>query len=151
MCRMGAMCASLLVLSSLLGCGGTEGLAPVSGRLTVNGKPVEGIEIRFTPLDKEKVRPSTGICDADGNYTLMYTRTEKGATIGKNRVTILQPMSLDGKPDYSVLRVPPKYGEESELEYTVEPGTNSGVDFDLDVPDEYMGKPGQQPRLDNIE
>ena len=128
---IGALCGSLLVLSSL-GCGGREGLAAVDGRLTFNGEPLEGIEIMFTPLD-QKARPSVGTCDASGNYALMFTRTEKGGTIGRNRVSIVQPTTANGAPDYSVLRVPPKYGDESELEYTVKAGSNSGVDFDLEI------------------
>ena len=146
MYRMAAICGSLVVLSSL-GCGGSEGLASVSGRLTFNGKPLEGIEIAFTSLEQEKTRPSTGICDADGNYTLMFTRTQKGATIGSNRVTIVQPILINGAPDYSVLRVPPEFGDESELEYTVKAGGNSGVDFDLDVPEDHIGQ-GTQPQPD---
>ena len=142
---MVAICGSLLMLSSL-GCGAREGLASVSGRLTFNGKPLEGIEIMFTSLD-QKVRPSIGICDANGNYTLMFTRTEKGGTIGRNRVSIVQPTTLAGAPDYSVLRVPPEYGDESELEYTVKAGGNSGVDFDLDVPEDHIGQ-GTQPQPD---
>ena len=134
---LGVLCGSLLVLSSL-GCGVREGLAPVSGRLTFNGKPLAGIEIMFTPLE-EKSRPSIGICDTDGNYSLLFTRTEKGGTIGRNRVSIVQPLTASGAPDYSVLRVPPKYGDESEMEYTIESGSNIGVDFDLKVPEEYIG------------
>lgn len=134
---MAAIGGSLLLLSAL-GCGGREGVAGVSGRLTFNGKPIEGIEVMFTPLE-QKVRPSMGICDADGNYTLAFTRTEQGATIGKNRVSIIQPTNENGSPDYSVLRVPPQYGENSELEYTVEAGGNTGVDFDLDVPEGQTG------------
>lgn len=136
---IGAICGSVLLLGSL-GCGGSaEGVAPVSGRLTFNGEPLEGIEIEFTPLE-EKVRPSIGVCDADGNYSLMFTRTEKGATIGRNRVSIVQPMDMNGVPDYSKIRVPPEFGEESELEYTVEGGGNSNVDFDLEVPEENIGQ-----------
>ena len=125
--------AALLLLSSL-GCGGDNDLASVHGRLTFNGKAIQGIEIVFTPLD-QKSRPSVGTCDASGNYTLRFTLKEKGATIGKNRVSIAQPFNEAGQPDYSILRVPPEYGDESELEWTVKAGRNTNVDFDLKIPE----------------
>lgn len=132
-CLLGAGIFSLLLASS--GCGGREGLAPVSGRLTFNCKPIEGVEIVFTPLDQPLTRPSAGACDADGNYTLMFTNTEPGATIGKNRVSIIQADSPEGNAsDPKALRVPAKYGDESTLEYEVKPGRNTNVDFDLAIP-----------------
>lgn len=131
----GAIWVSLLFLGlASLGCGGREGLAPVSGRVTINGRPVEGLGITFTPLDQPQVRPSVGTCDANGNYTLMFTSTEPGGTIGRNRVSIIQTDSPEGDVANDVPRVPPEFGDESTLEYEVKPGSNTNVDFDLKIP-----------------
>ena len=98
---------------------------------------------RFDPLVLESLSKSVkDLSDSiiDNAYTLMFTRTERGGTAGRNRVSIMQPMTAGGAPDYTVLRVPPEYGEESALEYVIEAGRNSGVDFDLDIPEDHLGQ-----------
>lgn len=122
-----------LVLFGSLGCSKYDNLATVSGRVTVNGQPMEGLQVTFTSLDQEKRRPSKGTCDADGEYTLMFTINEKGGTVGRNRVSIEEPLDDMGEPVHKGFGIPAKYGLEGELEYTVEPGNNTDVDFDLEI------------------
>ena len=93
---------SELVLGSLLlafcGCGGVDAV-PVSGRVTVNGKPVEKVAVNFTPIAAEgAVGPgSSGITDADGRFSLKTIGEDRvqGAVAGKHRVT-LQEAGVEG-------------------------------------------------------
>ena len=75
--------AGLLALHST-GCGETLNLTPASGKVTYQGKPVEGASVVFVP---EKGPPGTGVTDATGTYTIS-TNGKPGATPGKNQVTV---------------------------------------------------------------
>jgi hypothetical protein len=66
------------VLSAAGGCG--PRLAEVSGRLTYKGEPVPSTIITFLPDNGS--RPSKGLTDDEGRYTLRYTREEAGAARG---------------------------------------------------------------------
>lgn len=86
------------------GCGRNGGvpLAPVTGRVTFYGRPVEA-EIVFQPetvdLFQTAGRPSMAISDAKGNYVLSFTEKQRGATIGPHRVMIKVLPYLDsGEP-----------------------------------------------------
>jgi len=69
------------------GCGkGLPATAPVKGKITWNGKPVECGSITFYP---EKGRPATGIIQPDGSYRLSTFKDGDGALLGKHKVTIL--------------------------------------------------------------
>lgn len=130
--RITVSCGLVLLLTALVGCGDSSDLAPVSGRVTVNGQPVPGLEVVFTSLDHEMVRPSSGTCDANGNYRLMFTLNEAGAMVGRNQVSFVAP--VDPEEGTESVAIPPEYSEESTVEYTVTPGPNTNVDFDLEIP-----------------
>ena len=78
------------------GCGSSENykLAPVSGRVQVDGKPTEGLRVSFEPIggaDKPYPGPeSIGITDKDGRFTVstFAERQRSGAVVGKCRVRI---------------------------------------------------------------
>ena len=80
----------------MIGCGSSEGykLASVSGKVQVDGKPVEGLRISFEPIggaDRPYPGPdSIGITDKDGRFTLatFNESQKKGAVVGKARVRI---------------------------------------------------------------
>lgn len=71
----------LLSLLMLVGCGGNddqekfnEGLVPVQGTVTVNGKPLEDLQISFIPSSSKgngNERIAIGSTDAQGKYTAM--------------------------------------------------------------------------------
>ena len=60
-------------------------MVEISGRVTRGGKPVKDLSINFIP---EKGRPSWGLTDAEGRYTLHYTREQDGAVVGKHKVYV---------------------------------------------------------------
>lgn len=76
---------------SFVGCSGTEySLAPVSGQVTLDGKPVASIRLVFSPMANEaNTDPgpwSTGVTNAEGEYTLETRHKQKGASVGKHTV-----------------------------------------------------------------
>jgi hypothetical protein len=141
----------LLLLVTLIalciGCGGEFPTANVSGRITVNGKPVEKVAVMFQPVAAEgKINSgigSTGISDADGRYTLILigTKNTKGAVIGKHKVrfenyTDPGDTSDDrSKPKRTqpTVRIPQRYYDKP-MDYDVTSGGTAKADFDLTSP-----------------
>jgi hypothetical protein len=76
----------LICVGLLCGCGSGDGLAPVQGRVLLDGKPVEGAAVMFEP-DAGGV-PATGVTDAGGEFSLTTSGQGAGATIGKNSVSV---------------------------------------------------------------
>ncbi len=82
-----AACAAALV-----GCHGD--VVPVSGRVTLNGKPLSGAVVTFQPLGNSQApRPagtgSIGHTDAQGRFSLrMVEPSRPGAIVGDHTVTI---------------------------------------------------------------
>jgi len=75
----------------------------VSGTITVNGEPLEGATVVFTPVDSGEgieAVASHGITDAAGKYSLEITTTEQsGVVVGKHRVTIAKFDEIDEADD----------------------------------------------------
>jgi len=78
----------LLVVSN--GCGGGLDTAPVSGVITLDGKPLPNASVTFTPQETASTAPaSNGRTDAEGRYTLSVTVTgDEGAVLGNHVVNI---------------------------------------------------------------
>lgn len=90
--RIAGLCCLVAVLL-VAGCGPNTGnLAPMSGKLTIDGEPAPGVEIVFSPQPVEgnsNVGPySFGTTDAEGNYELKTRYGETGAIVGKHIVTL---------------------------------------------------------------
>jgi hypothetical protein len=118
------ICFVLPVLS-FAGCGETgPELAPVTGRITLDGKPLEKADILFQP-DGSKP-PSAGRTDADGRYQLAYKRGVMGGTVGSNTVQItISPDVVANPPN-----IPARYNTETELTSEVKSDQNQ-FNFDL--------------------
>ena len=90
---------SFLILISLIitGCSGDDrGLAPVSGTVLFNGKPLPNAGIIFTP-DEDNTRVGVGSTDKDGKYKLTSFQINDGAKIGKYAITIRAEEGGDSK------------------------------------------------------
>jgi len=78
---------------SLIGCSGKGyKLAPVSGKVTADGKPVANIRVVFAPRRPEEGKAvsgpwSSGRTNEQGEYTLLTRYDEKGAVVGINDVS----------------------------------------------------------------
>lgn len=113
----------LVLFLAVTGCGqsGPE-VAPVSGRVTVDGQPMENIDVVFQPEGSKS--PSYGRTDKDGNYTLAYKRGVPGALVGSHGVSI----SASGE----LMRNAPHI-KNSDLHREVKSGKN---EFNFDVTSE---------------
>lgn len=137
--------ATGLVLPISTGCGGQSGppTAAVSGRVTIDGAAVEGVEVRFLGPGLTAV----GTTAADGTY-----RLERGAAIGMNTVCLSKftgtlPAGIDsgqleamaaaqpagqGEPKIRQL-IPRRFSDPagSELSFDVAPAGSTAANFDL--------------------
>jgi hypothetical protein len=139
MCLRARPCLLLLLL--LAGCGGPHPIAPVSGRVTLNGHPLAKAAVVFQPVPVQgDINPgpgSGGFTDADGRYTLTLTGKDKsGAVIGKHRVRITLVPESNPNDDTSrpTKQLPGRYNRDTKLEFDVPRGGTRSADFDLKTP-----------------
>src|SRR5438067_2166344 len=82
-----------MVVGLLLGAAGcgSSNIAPVSGKVTLDGKPLANATVIFEPISSEK-NPgpgSTAKTDENGQYTMqLMTGRANGALVGKHKVMI---------------------------------------------------------------
>ena len=132
---------SLVVLAlPLAGCGGGPPYktAPVSGRVTVESKPLAKATVMFVPVagagEKSPLPSSVGLTDDDGHYSLVLSSGPKtsGAVVGKHKVIIILGAAAgadDTKPTFHK-QLPQKYNRKTELERDV-PAEGLEANFDL--------------------
>lgn len=121
-----------LFVSCSVGCGGGPVFAPVSGRVTLNEKPLPDAYVIFQPAIGEPNEVSQGKTDTDGNYTLAGMKGQAGAKVGDHTITIttVSPDAMDD--ERSPLprdQVPQKYRDDP-LQFNVTDGANEAI-FDL--------------------
>jgi hypothetical protein len=116
---------AIAFLVLIAGCGKSgPQIAPVHGRITLDGQPLANADIKFQPDGPE--RPSVGRTDAQGRYELMFKRGQPGATVGPHTVRIW--VSPDIVPNPPVIAA--RFDAKSELHREVKSGDN---EFDFDV------------------
>ncbi|MBW3599543.1 MAG: hypothetical protein KY475_20005 [Planctomycetes bacterium] len=132
----GILCL-IVAIAFLSGCNEESGpeTHPVTGQVTIDGKPAEGLQITFNPVEAGK-EPASGNVGPDGSYTL-YTGVagKPGAPPGKYKITLSDPadtsyMEAEGGGDPTKVttgRVPEEYKsvETSPKEVEVTAGTNT--------------------------
>jgi hypothetical protein len=137
-----SLLAALLVLA---GCSkGPYDVAPVSGRVTLNGQPVANVAVMFQPMaaggNYNPGPGSYGITDADGRYTLKLIGKETaGAVVGKHKVRIENYTDpgdpSDDRPRKAVKHanpIPLKYNQgEAILDFDVPAGGTDKADWPL--------------------
>jgi hypothetical protein len=130
----------LLAAILAIGCSQST-VVPVSGTVTLDGKPLPGVHVAFQPLARPGQQdPGVGsyaLTAADGKFTLLMTDGERpGAVAGKHRVEITSrsevPDNIDlpTRPPPKVL-IPAKYNRDSELTFEVPPVGTTTANFDL--------------------
>lgn len=131
----------LIVLGLLLsGCGGPGyEVATVSGRITLDQKPIEGLHVSFQPQATSKEDPnpglgSFGLTDADGRYRLQLVElTTPGAVVGGHQVRFClreEREDLDDAGRPMGKRLPPRYSDGS-ITFTVPAEGTDQANFDL--------------------
>lgn len=121
--------AILALVIPLAGCGGSGfEVAPVSGTVTLDGKPVGGLVVNFQPASvKGTTEPGPGSyawTDKDGHFSmaLISTKEYPGAVVGKHRVTLSSPLPDQSPTDDRIPRsnkplLPPEHeGKSFEFE-----------------------------------
>ncbi len=98
-----------LLSTTLLGCSGNDGerpTAPVTVTVKYKGKAVEGATVQFITM--EEPQPAVGKTDASGSCSMTTYKTNDGAIIGGNVVTI-------SKVDIDKTNVKPLKPEDADL------------------------------------
>lgn len=115
-------CLAAMALATV-GCGRSDlpELGRVQGTVTLDGKPLPGVIVQFSP--KSGGRMAVANVDKDGKYDVMFTADAKGTKTGINLVSVVWP---DGAE--AAAKIPAKYGAKSELSTDVKPGKNT---FDI--------------------
>ena len=125
-----------------LGCGSGK-FAPVSGTVTMNGKPLAGALVMFSPIAKEGSIDagygSGGKTNEKGEYTLTSVTGRTGAVVGKHRVSVSLMGQSTGtgdewRPGTLVNQIPVRYNGKTELTYEVPAGGTDKADFALKSP-----------------
>jgi hypothetical protein len=132
---------SLGALLLCAGCGRSD-LGRVSGTVTMDGEPVEGVTVTFMPNGGGGV--SFGTTDSNGEYTLTHFSGSRGAVIATHSVSIEvdeddeenwdsegyeeEPEEAEDEPVER--RIPERYNDETELTAEVSAGDNP-IDFTL--------------------
>ena len=127
----------IALLLLVVGCG--QPTAPVSGRITFDGKPLANATVIFQPLAEPNPGPgSKGKTDADGKYSLQLMVGEtSGAIPGQHKVEITAFEGGDLKqssgPDMVARKriVPDEYNTKSQLTFDVPAGGTMSADFAL--------------------
>ena len=91
-------------------------LAPVQGKVTLDGDPLVGASIVFHPQQGKVSRAKT---DAEGRYELVYLRDIMGAKLGEHRVAI-----TTWTEETRQERLPLRYHSRSELSAVVKDEPN---------------------------
>src|SRR5688572_16910652 len=115
---------TILALAMLAAGCGKASVAPVSARVTLDGKPLAGVHVSFQPIAPPgKQEPGVGsyaLKDAEGKYTLLLVDNERpGAVVGKHRVEITARSDVPANIDVPTrpppkVAVPSRYNRNSE-------------------------------------
>jgi hypothetical protein len=141
----------LLCLLIVLLCCGCEAerfpIAPASGQVLFDGKPLSGAHVLFQPVPKgtevEAGPESVGRTDADGRFTLSTIAPERsGAMIGTHRVSVTiieeeQRYGGSGDAGFTGPRkytLPERYRLGTELKIEVPPGGTDKLELKLTSP-----------------
>lgn len=139
-----AVCIALLagLIASLIGCSHPpHDVAPVSGTVTVDGRPLTRGKIMFAPLpsgdNQHPGKVAIGVLQPDGSFTLSTYGSGDGAVVGEHSVTVMDgPSSVANSgaaeaagatrppiPAFERIRAPGKYrvvaGQENHFDIQI--------------------------------
>jgi hypothetical protein len=144
--QWGAFAATALMIAAIAGCNGGAKFAPVSGVVSLNGKPYDKAIVVFQPMmtndNPNPGRGSSAYTDANGRFTLKSDGTQDGAVIGRHTVRIMsrdnvvvkettEPSPDDAPPPKLVDPIPAEWNEHSDKEFEVPPGGTDQANFDI--------------------
>jgi hypothetical protein len=130
--RQAAWCVAALVAAAA-GCNRMDGRIPVTGRVTLDGKPLFGVVVRFYPSPDTYGNGGYGVADAAGRFTATTLQARPGLYPGSYSITLEY---LDGfmppGAEAARVRIPGGYSdpESTKLKVTV---AEPRADLDLQV------------------
>ena len=121
------------------------GVTPVSGRVTLDGKPLADARVTFFPQRAAETNTSQsapeamGLTDAEGRYQLKTVFDDEGAAPGRSRVVIstlkeeYDPANPEAPPKIVAPETVPKryFTGAAQIEFTVPPDGTDAANFDL--------------------
>jgi hypothetical protein len=122
--------AAALLVGAAAGCSKSEfDLAPVAGRVTIDGQPFTQGKVMFAPIasgeSREAGKPALGRLGPDGSFILGTYEPDDGAVVGEHWVTVIYNKPKDGAaaappPGFSRVSVPQKVivaaGQENRID-----------------------------------
>jgi hypothetical protein len=76
-------------------------LAPVRGKVTLDGKPLSGAKIMFAPIAKGETKkvgkPAFGVLQSAGEFVLGTYEPDDGAVVGEHWVTVIRMSDVPKK------------------------------------------------------
>jgi hypothetical protein len=135
----------LLLPLPLLGCGKSYKLAPVSGQITLDGRPLAHAEVRFVPAGGQDFPYSVDETDELGHYELHLGIEPdiQGAVVGEHRVEItlnahqnkallMEQKSRGGRISPHAREIVPRaFNRDSKITCTVPPDGRVNASFAL--------------------
>jgi hypothetical protein len=123
---------AILPLLVAIGCSRGPSLAPVSGKVTREGKPLANASVGFQPKNTA-VNPGSGSygrTDAAGNYELKVVTTDQpGAIVGPHKVLVTPETKSgkerDPKDDRAI------YPKSVQFQFDVPPEGSTTANFDI--------------------
>jgi hypothetical protein len=133
---------SCLVLSALTlliaGCDSGPKVVSVSGRVTLDSKPLPNATLQFLPEpgsdDKTPRTSAIGTTDEDGRYSLVLNTSgnTKGAQVGKYKVMITLGMRSEAETKRTYHKqLPERYNRRTTLECEVPAAGREDANFSL--------------------
>jgi hypothetical protein len=130
-----SICIAVIALSSCCGCGNKDEfeIAPVSGAITLNGRPLVDARIGFEPMaingSLAGGSGSYGTTDSQGTFQLATVTGRRGAIVGRHRVWIRTiKLNANGKV-ISQETLPREYNDDTTLSFDVSAGGTDQANF----------------------
>ncbi|MBA4030446.1 MAG: hypothetical protein C0478_06085 [Planctomyces sp.] len=105
------------------------GLCSVTGKVTLDGQPIEGVTITMSPPDS--FTGSFGRTDTNGFYRMMYNSEQAGVTEGE-KVVRLSTANVGAEEAPRAEKVPARYNRDSKLTARIPPGGALELNYDLE-------------------
>lgn len=117
-----------MAMLAVAGCGdGRPERVPVSGRVTIDGKPLRSGFIRLVPTD---ARPSVGRIQEDGSFTLTTFTKKDGSVPGTHGVAVVA--YDEANPSQIRWLIPKKYSHANTSDLTVDiDGPTDSLEIEL--------------------
>jgi hypothetical protein len=130
-------CIALCCLAgALAGCKEPLEFGQVSGKVSLNGKPLDEVRVVFLPdpqAGNQGVH-SEGVSDAQGKYELIYSQDyeTKGALVGQHRVMVEDIAAENSRDPPKPIRIHSFFSSSAKtpLRFEVSPGEQT-IDLEL--------------------